>query len=75
MPASKLAQVLSRGAYKSRKQQDRVILVVSRESNFKCRIAPRSLDIEYSIWVTNQRGFYRQRINAWIKRISSFGHD
>ena len=48
MPASKLAQVLSRGGYKSRKQQDRVILVVSRESNFKCRIAPcikRSLDI------------------------------
>ena len=48
MPASKLAQVLSRGAYKSRKQQNRVILVVSRESNFKCRIAPsikRSLDI------------------------------
>lgn len=48
MPASKLAQVLSRGGYKSRKQRNRVILVVSRDSNFKCRIAPcikRSLDI------------------------------
>ena len=48
MPASKLAQVLSRGDYKSRKQQNRVILVVSGDSNFKCRIAPyikRSLDI------------------------------
>ena len=43
-----IGQVLSRGGNESRKQQNRVILVVWRDSNFKCRIAPcikRSLDI------------------------------